>query len=173
MDPSIRMRRGSVYQDGSLQGGEPLLCNGGECEGPNQFSNSSTNVSNQVMWIGVNTTVAIANANVVPTLNAPHPSSLIHGGHVFPNIFNSIITNQASLPMMQDLHHPRTDGNFHEQQNQRLDELTNQFRQMQTNFTTNQGREVPQEKRVPVCYSCGVEGHIATRCPSRRKGGFG
>ena len=42
---------------------------------------------------------------------------------------------------------------------------------MQASFNTNQGREVPQEKRVPVFYSCGVEGHIATRCPSRR--GFG
>ena len=77
------------------------------------------------MRIGVDTMVAIANANVVPTLNAPHPSSIVHGGQVFPNIFNSNITNQASLPMMQDLDHPRTDGSFHEQQNQRLDELTN------------------------------------------------
>ena len=98
----------------------------------------------KVMWMGVDTKVAMASANVVP--NAPHPSSIVHGGQVFPNIFNSNITNQASLPMMQDLDHPRTDGSVHEQLNRRLDKLTNQFCQMQANFNTNQGREVPKEK---------------------------
>ena len=127
----------------------------------------------KVMRMGVDTTVAIANANVVSTLNAPHPSSIVHGGQVFPNIFNSNVANQASLPMLRDVDHPRIDGSFPEQLNRRLDELTNQFRQMQASFNTNQVREVPPEKRVPVCYSCGVEGHIATRCPSRRQGGLG
>ena len=99
--------------------------------------------------------VAIANANVVPTLNAPHPSSIVHGGQVFPNIFNSNVANQANLPMMRDVDHPRTDGSFPEQLNRRLDELTNQFRQMQASFNTNQVREVPPEKRAKFGPSSG------------------
>ena len=44
---------------------------------------------------------------------------------------------------------------------------------LNANVFTNQVRVVPQEKRIPVCYACGVEGHIATWCPSRRQGGLG
>ena len=54
----------------------------------------------KMMRMGIDTTVAIASLNVMPTLNTPHPSSIVHGGQVFRNIFNSNITNQASLPMM-------------------------------------------------------------------------
>ena len=98
--------------------------------------------------MGVDTTVAIAGANVVPTLNAPHLSSIVHGEQVFPNKFNSNITNQASLPIMRDVEYPGTYESFPEQLNRQLDELTTQFRQMQASFNTNQVREEPQEKQV-------------------------
>ena len=62
--------------------------------------------------MGVDITVAIASANVVSILNAPYPSSIVHGGHVFRNKFNSNIAYQASLAMMRDVDHPRTDGSF-------------------------------------------------------------
>ena len=84
----------------------------------------------KVMHMGVDITVVIASANVVPTLSTPHLSCIVHEGKVFPNIFNSTITNQASIPMMRDVDHPRIDGSFPEQLNRRLDELTNNFRQI-------------------------------------------
>ena len=80
--------------------------------------------------MGVDITVVIASANVVPTLSTPHLSCIVHEGKVFPNIFNSTITNQASIPMMRDVDHPRIDGSFPEQLNRGLDELTNNFRQI-------------------------------------------
>ena len=58
--------------------------------------------------MGVDTMMTVASVNVVPILNAPYPSSIVHGGQVFPNKFNSNITNQASLLMMRDVDHPRT-----------------------------------------------------------------
>ena len=71
----------------------------------------------KVMRMGANTTMMIAGANAVSTQNAPHLSSIAHGGQVFPNIFNSNITNQASIPMMQDVDNPRIYGTFPEQLN--------------------------------------------------------
>ena len=106
----------------------------------------------RVLRMGADTTMAITGANVVRTLNAPHLSSIVHGGRVFPNIFNSNITNQASIPMMRDVDNLRTDGTSPEQLSQCLDELMNKFHQMQASFNTNQVQLVPQEKRVPVCY---------------------
>ena len=75
--------------------------------------------------------------------------------------------------MMQGVDQSRIDGGFSEQLNQRLDAMIAQLRQMQASFNTKQVQEVPCERRAVVCYSCGVEGHIATRCPSRQQGGLG
>ena len=126
----------------------------------------------KVMRMG-DPSVATIGAHVIPTLNIPHQTSVLHGGQIFPSAFVSYANNQTNVPMMQGVDQKKIDGSFAEQLNRRLDEMASQLRQMQASFNAKPVREVPRERRAVVCYSCGVEGHIATRCPSRQQGGLG
>ena len=85
----------------------------------------------------------------------------------------SPITYQTIAPVNQETTPPKLEGDFSKQLNRHLDEVTRQIQQMQANFNVSQTRDAPRERRVIVCYTCGVEGHISTRCPSRRQGGWG
>ena len=70
--------------------------------------------------------------------------------------------------MIQETIPPKLEGDFSEKLNRCLDEVTQQIQQMEANFNVSQTREIPRERRVIVCYTCGVEGHISTRCPSQQ-----
>ena len=72
-------------------------------------------------------------------------------------------TYQTNAPVIQETIPPKFEGDFSEQLNRRLDEVTRQIQQMQANFNVSQTRDAPRERRVIVCYTCGVEGHISTR----------
>ena len=74
---------------------------------------------------------------------------------------------------MQESIPSKLEGDFSEQLNRHLDEITRQIQQMQANFNVSQTQDAPNERRVVVCYTCGVEGHISTQFPSRRQGGLG
>ena len=127
----------------------------------------------KVLQAGADSTVAAIGGNLLasPILKQ---SSILHGGQVFPNVFmTSPTTYQTNAPVIQETIPPKLDGDFSEQLNRRLDEVTRQIQQMQANFNVSQTRDAPRERRVIVCYTCGVEGHISTRCPSRRQGGWG
>ena len=67
---------------------------------------------------------------------------------------------------MQEVTQPKVEGGFSEQVNQCLDETTRQIQNMQANFNVSQTQDAPKPRRVILCYTCGVEGHISTQCPS-------
>ena len=75
----------------------------------------------------------------------------------------SPITYQTIAPVNQETTPPKLEGDFSKQLNRHLDEVTRQIQQMQANFNVSQTRDAPRERRVIVCYTCGVEGHISTR----------
>ena len=93
---------------------------------------------------------------------------------VFPNVFMTSPTKyQTNAPIMQETIPPKLEGDISEKLNRRLEEVTRQIQQMQANFNVSQTRNAPRERRVIVCYTCGVEGHISTQCPLRRHGDWG
>ena len=75
--------------------------------------------------------------------------------------------------MMQEATQTEVEGGFSKQVNQRLDEITRQIQNMQGNFNVSQTRDAPNPRKVIVCYTCLVEGHIYTRSPSRWQGDWG
>ena len=101
--------------------------------------------------------------STVTTFKSPilQQSSIMHG---FPNVFT---TYQPNIPVMQETTQTKVEGSFSEQVNQGLHEITREIQNMQANFNVSQTRDAPRQRRVIVCYTCGVEEHISTQCPSR------
>ena len=84
----------------------------------------------------------------------------MHGDQVFPNVFMTTPTTyQHNVPVMQEATQPK---GFLEKVNQCLNEITRQIQNMQANFNISKTRHAPRQRRVIVCYTCGVEGHIST-----------
>ena len=101
-------------------------------------------------------------------------SSIVYGDQVLSTIIMTTpMTYQPNVLVMQEVTQPKVEGGFSEQVNQRLDEITRQIQNMQASFNVSQTRDAPKPRRVIVCYTCGVEGHISTRCPLRRQGDWG
>ena len=93
---------------------------------------------------------------------------------MFPNVFvTSPTTYQTNALVMQGTIPPKIEGDFSKQLNRHLDEVTRQIQQMQANFNVSQTQDTPRERSMIVCYTSSVKGHISTRRPSRRKGGWG
>ena len=103
---------------------------------------------------------------MVATFKSPilEQSSIVHEDQVFHNVF---MTHQPNVSVMQEATQPKVEGGFLEQVNQCLDEITRQLKNMQANVNVNQTQDAPKPKRMIVCYTCGVEEHISTQCPSR------
>ena len=95
---------------------------------------------------------------------------MTHGDQVFSNVFMvTPMTYQPNVLVMQEVTQPKVAGGFSEQVNQHLDEITRQIQNMQANFNISKTRHAPRQRRVIVCYTCGVEEHISTSCPSQRQ----
>ena len=77
-----------------------------------------------VLQAGANSTVAAIGGNLIasPILNQ---SSILHGGQVFPNVFmTSPTTCQSNASVIQESIPSKLEGDFSEQLNRRLDEVT-------------------------------------------------
>ena len=118
----------------------------------------------QVLQATVDSTVATFKSPIL------QQSPIVYGDQVFPNVFS---TYQPNIPVMQEVTQPKVEGGFLEQANQRLDEIARQIQNMQAHFNVSQTRNAPRQRKVIVCYTCGVEGHISTQCPSRQQGDWG
>ena len=67
----------------------------------------------------------------------------------------------------------RSDESISTQMNRRMDEMMRQFQQVQASLNSSCVPKIPRERHAIVCYSCRVVGHITSRCPQRRQGGWG
>ena len=116
-----------------------------------------------VLQTGPDLIMAAIKGNLIasPIINQ---SLILHGEQVFPNVFmTSPTTYQTNTPIMQETIPPKFRGGFLKSiKSRHLDEVTLQIQQMQANFDVSQTRDAPRERRVIVCYTCGVEGHIST-----------
>ena len=44
---------------------------------------------------------------------------------------------------------------------------------MQEKFNVSQTPNAPRQRKVIVCYTCGIEGHMYTQCPSQTQRDWG
>ena len=105
---------------------------------------------------------------MVPSTNIKTSPSIVHGGQVFRNVYATSTSTTIPNNVPYEI-----DESISAQMNRRMDEMMRQFQQVQASLNSSCVPKIPRERHAIVCYSCRVVGHITSRCPQRRQGGWG
>ena len=110
---------------------------------------------------------------MVPSTNIKTSPSIVHGGQVFRNVYATSTSTTIPNNVPNEIDQGRSDESISTQMNRRMDEMMRQFQQVQASLNSSCVPKIPRERHAIVCYSCRVVGHIASRYPQRRQGGWG